>query len=115
MAQHRKDNKLYRQNNEGMFVRAGLAARCSLSRILSGLHLAESVLAAGTQRSREPALLHARLARDHGVTDLGTVDTGTVGQARRQHLAGAGFGSNDFGGGGGAFGEFSRYLSARNL
>jgi hypothetical protein len=94
-------------------VSASLAARRSLRRILAGLHLAESVLAAGTERPCEPALLYACLAWDNGVADLSTIDAGTVGQARRQHLAGTGFGSNDLGRGGGALSEFSRYLSAR--
>jgi hypothetical protein len=63
------------------------------------LHLAETVLAAGTQGARKLGLAHSCLARDHSIADVRTIDTGTVEKTGREHLAGAGFGFELLGGG----------------
>lgn len=94
---------------------ADLPTRCLLRRILPGLHLAEAVLTAGAQRSGKATLLHSSLSRNNGVAHLGAVDTGTVGQTRRQHLARTSFGSNNFGGGLDTLGDFAMQCSVRVL
>lgn len=83
--------------NERLGEPFGLATRCFLRRVLPGLHLAKTVLATGTQRSGKTTLLHGSLSRDNGIADLSTVDTGTIGQTRRELLAHACVGSNNFG------------------
>lgn len=60
-----------------------LPARCLACSSLSGLHLAEPILATGTQRTGVLILSHGDLARDHSVANVGTVDTSTVHKARR--------------------------------
>jgi hypothetical protein len=74
-----------------------LPARGFLSCHLSGLHLTETVLATGTQGARKLTLSYGGLARNHGVADLGAVDTSTVGKTRRKHLTGASFSSDNLG------------------
>ena len=74
-----------------------LPARGFLSCHLSGLHLTETVLATGAQGARKLTLSYGCLARNHGVADLGAVDTSTVGKTRRKHLTGASFSSDNLG------------------
>lgn len=76
-----------------------LPTRSLACRSLAGLHLAETVLATGTQGTRKLSLAHSCLARNHSVTDIRTVDTSTVEKAGRENLASAVFGLNLLSGG----------------
>lgn len=85
-----------------------LPTRTLLRRIVTGLHLAESVFAAAAQWPRKLALLHCSLSRHNGVGNIGTVDTSTIGKARRKLLARPSFSSNNLGGSLGALDDFAK-------
>lgn len=70
-------------------------------------HATEPVLAAGTQRPGELALLHHCWPRHHGIAGMRVVGTGTVCQAGREQFAGTSLCCCCLGGGC-AVGEFSR-------
>lgn len=90
-----------------------LPTRTLLRRVVTGLHLAESVLATAAQGPRELALLHGSLSRHNGVGDIGTVDTGTIGKARRKLLARASFSSDNLGGSLGALDDFAKRVISK--
>jgi hypothetical protein len=107
------EEKQRKKKNHDMTNYPILPTRTLLRSIVAGLHLAESILAAAAKRACKLALLHCSLSGHDGIGHVGTVNTGTVGKARRKLLARAGFGSHDFSGSLGALDDFARRVISK--